>query len=295
MIGPPGSGKTMLARRIPGILPKMTMDEALETTKIHSVAGKLDTDTPLISQRPFRSPHHTISEVALIGGGSSPRPGEVSMAHNGVLFLDELPELSKKNIESLRQPIEDGHVGIARASYAVTFPASFMLISSMNPCPCGYLTDAVHECACTPTAVRRYLSKISGPILDRIDLHVEVPAVRYEELSDTRPDGESSVVVRKRINETRDIQMERYKAYPNCHANAHIGARAVQRYCRLDGKAESVLKRSMDAFGFSARVYHRILKVARTIADLDKTDAIEARHISEAVQYRTLDRKLWIQ
>jgi len=295
MIGPPGSGKTMLARRIPGILPKMTLDEALETTKIHSVAGKLDTGTPLISQRPFRSPHHTISEVALIGGGSTPRPGEVSMAHNGVLFLDELPELSKKNIESLRQPIEDGHIGIARANYAVTFPASFMLISSMNPCPCGYLTDTVHDCSCTPTAVRRYHAKISGPILDRIDLHVDVPAVRYEELSDARPDGESSAIVRKRVNETRDIQKERYKDYPNCHANAHIGARAVQHFCSLDGRAESVLKRSMDAFGFSARVYHRILKVARTIADLDKVDAIESRHISEAVQYRTLDRKLWIQ
>ncbi len=295
MIGPPGSGKTMLARRIPGILPRMSLDEALETTKIHSVAGKLDSDTPLIAERPFRSPHHTISEVALIGGGNFPRPGEVSMAHNGVLFLDELPELGKKNIESLRQPLEDGCVSVARANYAVSFPASFMLVSAMNPCPCGYLTDPVHECSCSPAQIRRYLAKISGPILDRIDLHVEVPAVQYRDLASTGTDGESSESIRKRIDGTRDIQKKRYKSMKNCHANAHIGPRAIRTFCALDDKAEAVFKRSMDAFGFSARVYHRILKVARTIADLERSENIQASHISEAVQYRTLDRKLWMQ
>jgi len=295
MIGPPGSGKTMLARRIPGILPEITLLEALETTKIHSVAGILPNANPLVSHRPFRDPHHSISRVALIGGGLYPKPGEVSMAHNGVLFLDELPELGKKNIESLRQPLEDGAVAISRASYAVTFPASFMLVAAMNPCPCGYLTDPKHECTCSPSAIQRYMAKISGPILDRIDIHVEVPSVGYRDLADNSDDTEKSRNVRKRINRAREIQKHRYKKYRTVHANAHISPRTIKRYCRLDEGGETILRRSIDTFGFSARAYHRILKVARTIADIDGEEDILARHISEAVQYRTLDRNLWMR
>lgn len=295
MIGPPGSGKTMLARRISGILPEMTMEEALETTKIHSVAGKLNDDIPLVVERPFRDPHHTASEIALIGGGNYPKPGEVSMAHNGVLFLDELPELGKKNIESLRQPLEDGMVTISRALYSVTFPASFMLVAAMNPCPCGYLTDPAHECTCSSIAIQRYMARVSGPILDRIDIHVEVPSVRYRDLADASDREEKSKDIRARVNRAREIQKQRYHKFKHVHANAHIGPRAIKHLCGLDADGERILQRSMEAFGFSARAYHRILKVARTIADLDSEEHILARHISEAVQYRTLDRNLWIK
>jgi len=295
MIGPPGSGKTMLARRMPAILPEMTMEEALETTKIHSVSGNLHDGTPLVVDRPFRDPHHTVSEAALIGGGGVPRPGEVSLAHNGVLFIDELPELGKRNIESLRQPLEDGCVTISRSMYTISFPASFMLVAAMNPCPCGYLTDPAHECSCSATAIRRYMARVSGPILDRIDLHVEVPAVRYRDLADAADDGEKSKDIRARVNAARAVQKSRYARMKKVHANAHIGPRAIKQHCALDHDGERILQRSMETFAFSARAYHRILKVARTIADLDGSESIAARHVSEAVQYRTLDRNLWMR
>ena len=295
LIGPPGSGKTMMARRIPTILPTMTIEEALETTKIHSVAGMLHDGQPLVPQRPFRDPHHTISEVALVGGGGTPRPGEVSLAHNGVLFIDEFPELGKNNIESLRQPLEDGVVTISRSAYSVRFPASFMLVVSMNPCPCGYLTDPFHECTCNPTTVQRYLSKVSGPILDRIDIHIEVPPVRYHDLVDNTDASNESHIMRERVNRARERQKQRYHNDHGIHANAHIGPRAIKKHCQLDNEGERILKRSIDAFGFSARAYHRILKVARTIADLEGEETIGARHVSEAVQYRTLDRSIWMK
>jgi magnesium chelatase family protein len=295
MIGPPGSGKTMLARRMSGILPMMTLEEALETTKIHSVAGMLRNGKPLVMKRPFRDPHHAISEAALIGGGGFPRPGEVSLAHNGILFIDELPELGKKKIESLRQPLEDGTVTVSRASYTLTFPASFMLVVAMNPCPCGFLTDPRHECTCSSSAIRRYMAKVSGPILDRIDIHVEVPSVHYRDLADNSDSAEQSGIIRERLNGAREVQKHRYRRSRGIHANAHIGPRLIKRHCLLDDQGEKILKRSIEAFGFSARAYHRILKVARTIADLDGEENITARHVSEAVQYRTLDRNVWIK
>ncbi len=295
MIGPPGSGKTMLARRIPSILPKMTIEEALETTKIHSVAGMLEDGNHLVVNRPFRSPHHTISNVALIGGGTYPRPGEVSMAHNGVLFIDEIPELGKKSIETLRQPIEDGSVYISRALYSVKYPARFMLVAAMNPCPCGFLTDPSHECTCAPYAVQRYMAKLSGPILDRIDIHVEVPAVRYRDLADDSCGGERSEGIRRRVNSAGEIQKNRYKDLKGIYCNAQMRPRSIKQYCSLDDKGENILKRAIDSFGFSARAYHRILKVSRTIADLDNEKNIYARHISEAIQYRTLDRNIWMK
>ncbi|MFC1691979.1 YifB family Mg chelatase-like AAA ATPase [Candidatus Latescibacterota bacterium] len=295
MIGPPGSGKTMLARRMPTILPEMSIEEALETTKIHSVTGFLHDGNPMVVERPFRDPHHTISEIALVGGGSYPRPGEVSLAHNGVLFLDELPELGKKNIESLRQPIEDGTVRISRASFSVVFPASFILVTAMNPCPCGYLTDPAHECTCTPYAIQRYMAKVSGPIMDRIDLHIEVPSVKYRDLADTSDSGEKSDEVRKRVNRAREIQRLRFANFRQIHANAHIKPRLIKRFCSLDEEGKKILERSIESFGFSARAYHRILKVARTIADLEGDEYILSKHISEAVQYRTLDRNLWLK
>ncbi len=295
LIGPPGSGKTMLARRVPGILPRMTMEEALETTKIHSVAGVLRDGSPLVSSRPFRDPHHTISEVALIGGGAFPRPGEVSMAHNGVLFLDELPELGKRSIEVLRQPLEDGHVSVSRSQYTVRYPASFMLVTAMNPCPCGYLSDPVHRCSCNRSAVERYMARVSGPILDRIDIHVEVPAVSWRDLADDSTPGETSEMVAERVNRAREIQKLRYQDAPGVHANAHLKPQGIRRFCVLDEPGKKILQRAIDSFGFSARAYHRILKVALTIADLEAVEHIEARHISEAVQYRTLDRSLWMQ
>ncbi len=295
MIGPPGSGKTMLARRIPTILPEMTMEEALETTKIHAVAGVLQNGNYLVVNRPFRDPHHTISEVALIGGGSYPRPGEVSMAHNGVLFIDEIPEIGKKSIESLRQPLEDGSVSISRALYSVIYPASFMLVSAMNPCPCGFLTDPSHECSCSSYTIQRYMAKISGPILDRIDIHIEVPAIRYCDLVDDKDGGDKSKDIRERINKAREIQKQRYKNHKGIHSNSHLRPRVIKQYCGIDNDGERILQRAIDSFGFSARAYHRILKVSRTIADLEGENNILAKHLSEAVQYRTLDRNLWIK
>ena len=292
MLGPPGSGKTMLARRIPGILPDMTLDEALETTKIHSVAGMLNGSAPFVTTRPFRDPHHTISDVALIGGGMSPHPGEVSLAHNGVLFIDELPELGKKNIEVLRQPMEDGSVTVSRVSYSANFPASFMLIAAMNPCPCGYRTDPVHPCTCSQSAVERYLAKLSGPILDRIDIHVEVPPVKYRDLTDSVSTEESSRSVRRRVERARAIQTGRFGDIERIHANSSMGPKEITVFCKLEDDGERIIHRAVERFGFSARTYHRILKVARTIADIDGSESIGARHVAEAVQYRTLDRHL---
>ena len=289
MIGPPGSGKTMLAKRFPTILPDLTLDEALETTKIHSVAGMLASNEALIATRPFRSPHHTISDAGLIGGGQVPRPGEVSLAHHGVLFLDELPEFKKNVLEVMRQPLEDGRVTIARAMLSLTYPAQFMLAAAMNPCPCGYATDPAHECSCTPLQIQRYLARISGPLLDRIDIHVEVPAVKYSELSSDTT-GEPSTVIRERVIRARRIQLERFKTYPNIFCNARMETRDIRRHCILDTQGEELLKTAITKLGLSARAYDRILKVSRTIADLEGTESILPAHVSEAIQYRSLDR-----
>jgi len=289
MIGPPGSGKTMLARRIPTILPTMSFDEAVETTKIFSVSGLLDQDRSLVATRPFRSPHHTISDVGLIGGGSTPKPGEVSLAHNGVLFLDELPEFKKNALEALRQPLEDGRVTISRSLVSLTYPARIMLVAAMNPCPCGYLSDAVHPCGCTPAAIHRYRSRISGPLIDRIDIHIEVPAVKHRELSD-RGDAESSVSVAARVAHSREIQSERFRG-SKIHCNAQMTPRFIRKHCELDEAGNKMLEMVTDRLGFSARTYNRILKVARTIADLGESERIRDEHVAEAIQYRSLDRK----
>lgn len=288
MIGPPGSGKTMLARRLATILPPLLFEEALETTKIYSVAGRLDQRQALITQRPFRAPHHTISDAGLIGGGSHPRPGEVSLAHNGVLFLDELPEYRKNVLEMLRQPLEDRQVTIARAALTVTYPADIMLVAAMNPCPCGYYGDSSHECRCTPLQVQRYRGKISGPLLDRIDIHIEVPAVTYRHLKNHQP-GESSKEVRQRVVTARHQQTGRLKAHGR-FCNAQMGSRLIRQYCPLDTAGERLLENAMDKLGLSARAHGRILKIARTIADLEGASAIQSRHIGEAIQYRSLDR-----
>lgn len=293
MIGPPGSGKTMLARRIPTILPALNLNEALSTTKIHSVSGLIGSKQGIITQRPFRSPHHTISDVALIGGGSFPKPGEVSLAHNGVLFLDELPEFKKNVLEVLRQPLEDGVVTISRATQSLEFPAKFMLVASMNPCPCGYYGSNIegHTCSCPMAAIQRYRARISGPLLDRIDIHIEVPAVKYDELSSI-PTGEHSTVVRTRVNTCRDIQLQRF-GNDGIYCNAQMSPRQIRAHCILDDEGKQILKMAMEKMGLSARAYDRILKVARTIADLEGSELIRTPHVSEAVQYRSLDRKFW--
>lgn len=293
LIGPPGSGKSMLAKRLPTILPEMTFEEALETTKIHSIRGKLPAGVSLIRTRPFRSPHHTISTAGLAGGGPSPQPGEISLAHNGVLFLDELPEFSRASMEVLRQPLEDGKVTISRVGGTTSYPCRFMLVAAMNPCPCGYFGHPTHPCLCSPHAVERYLGKVSGPLLDRIDLHIEVPAVPFEELSSTRRE-ETSEEIQKRVNAARRIQQERYQGLPY-RCNADIPASQMQEMCQTTQAATRLLQRAFESFGFSARTYGRVLKVARTIADLDNSEKIDTAHAAEAVQYRTLDRKYWLR
>ena len=292
MIGPPGAGKTMLAKCIPTVIPEMTLDEALETTKIHSITGLLSKSNYLVGTRPFRSPHHTISYAGLIGGGQIPKPGEVSLSNNGVLFLDELPEFNRNVLEVLRQPLEEKTVTISRAMGSMTFPANFMLAAAMNPCPCGYFTDNRRECRCTPPMIRRYMTRISGPLLDRIDIHIEVPAVDYKDLA-SKADGEPSEEIRKRIDEARQVQRERFTR-AKIHTNAEMTPRQIKKYCETDEESEDLLKQSIDDLGISARAYHRIIKVARTIGDLDKSEKIRGRHISEAIQYRTLDRNLWV-
>lgn len=289
MIGPPGSGKTMLARRIPSILPPMTFEESLETTRIYSVVGGLEKDQALVVRRPFRAPHHTISDAGLIGGGRIPRPGEVSLAHNGVLFLDELPEFKKNVLEVLRQPLEDLFVTISRVNSSLTYPASFMLISAMNPCPCGYQGDPAHECRCSPGQIDRYRSRISGPLLDRIDIHVEVPAVPYQELAAGAP-GESSTAIRGRVSEARAVQTRRFSR-SGIHCNAQMGSRHIRRHCAIDRDSEALLATAVNRLGLSARAYNRILKIGRTIADLDGSEQIRIDHLSEAIQYRSLDRR----
>ena len=291
MIGPPGSGKTMLARRMPSILPPMTMDEALETTKIHSVAGKLGAYSGLMRQRPFRAPHHLASPVALIGGGQNPQPGEVSLAHNGVLFLDEMPEFGHSVLEVLRQPLEDKHIAIARARYAVDYPSNFTLVASMNPCPCGYYNHPDKECTCSPAAVHRYMGRISGPLMDRIDLHVEVTPVSREEISSTTP-AESSASIRERVIKAREIQAERFRG-TGIHTNTMMSSSMLARFCPLSAEARRLLDMAMERLQLSARAYDRIIKVARTIADLEGEKDISPRHISEAISYRTLDRDSW--
>lgn len=289
MIGPPGSGKTMLARRIPSILPPMSFNEAIETTKIYSVTGLLDRDKALIAGRPFRSPHHTISDIGLIGGGNTPRPGEVSLSHNGVLFLDELPEFKKHVLEVLRQPLEDGRVTISRALTSITYPSRFMLVTALNPCKCGKSGDMSDSCTCTPREIHQYRSRISGPLLDRIDIHIEVPAVRYRELSD-RAEGEPSSTIAERVQQARNLQLERFKG-TKVHCNAQMGSRHIRKYCDPNAAGHRLLEAVTDKLGLSARAYTRVLKVARTIADLDGKDQIGEQHLAEAIQYRSLDRK----
>ena len=290
LIGPPGAGKTMLSKRLPSILPPLSIDEALETTKIHSVAGK--NNRGLVKQRPFRSPHHTISDIALVGGGINPQPGEISLAHNGVLFLDELPEFKRSVLEVMRQPMEDRMVNISRAKYSVEYPASFMLIASMNPCPCGYYNHPEKECVCAPGIVQKYLNKISGPLLDRIDLHIEVTPVPFSELN-KQTQSENSSTIRVRVINARAIQTKRYKHSDNIHCNAQMRPKDLKLYCQLSEAGNSLLKNAMERLGLSARAYDRILKVARTIADLNNTKDIETNHLAEAIQYRSLDRDGW--
>ncbi|HOO10473.1 MAG TPA: YifB family Mg chelatase-like AAA ATPase, partial [Cyclobacteriaceae bacterium] len=292
MIGPPGAGKTMLAKRLPSILPPLTLNEALETTKIHSVAGRLGANDALITNRPFRSPHHTISDVALVGGGGNPQPGEISLSHNGVLFLDELPEFKRAVLEVMRQPMEERRVTISRAKVSIDYPANFMLIASMNPCPCGYYNHPEKECVCAPGVVQRYLSKVSGPLLDRIDLHVEVVPVSFDEMV-SQQKSESSEGIRERVVKAREVQAQRFKGNAEMYCNAMMGSSMVKKVCVINDAGRALLKTAMERLGLSARAYDRILKVSRTIADLAGSDEIKIEHLAEAIQYRSLDREGW--
>lgn len=294
LIGSPGSGKSMMAKRLPSILPPLTLDEALETTKIHSVAGNIKSEMALMTTRPFRSPHHTISDVALVGGGTFPQPGEISLSHNGVLFLDELPEFKRSVLEVMRQPLEDRKISISRSKFSVEYPASFMLVASMNPCPCGYFNSPSRQCTCSEGQVKKYLGRISGPLLDRIDLHIEVVPVPVGKLNDA-PQGEPSAEIRKRVVAARAIQNERFKRSKGVHCNAQMTPRMLSTYAKPDEQGQTILKMAMEKLGLSARAYDRILKVARTIADLDNSPTVMAQHISEAIQYRSLDRDTWGQ
>lgn len=294
MVGPPGSGKSMMAKRLPSILPPLSLSESLETTQIHSVAGKLSRDTSLISQRPFRSPHHTISSVALVGGGNNPQPGEISLAHNGVLFCDELPEFNRSVLEVMRQPLEDRKITISRSKYTVEYPCSFMFVASMNPCPCGYYGDPTHNCVCTPGQIQRYMNKISGPLLDRIDIQCEIQPVAFKDLAYLKP-GEPSSAIRQRVIAARKIQEERYKDYNGIHCNAQMTERMIHEFAQPDEKSLDMLRMAMEKLKLSARAYGRILKVARTIADLDGSPSVKLNHIAEAVGYRNLDRGDWAE
>lgn len=290
LIGPPGSGKTMIARRIPSILPRLSLEEALETTKIHSVAGKLPVDTPILASRPFRSPHHTISDAGLTGGGSHPKPGEISLSHHGVLFLDEFPEFNKNVLENLRQPLEDKEVTISRAAISLSYPANFMLVAAMNPCPCGYSGDPNHTCSCTPQQITRYISKLSGPLLDRIDIHIEVPALTYDELSQ-KSGGTDSEQLQEKVDKARQIQSQRFENRAGIFSNSSMEPKDMREHCILAEGCGTLLKNAIDKLGLSARAYDRVLKVSRTIADLDNSPVIQKQHIAEAIQYRSLDRK----